>query len=83
VNSKRLIRNSALLRGTQDEEIGFITSGMDAHWANVSRGGAYYSLEVFNRSGGPNRLLIGPINGGAPVTGASSPDASLIGWMTM
>jgi len=55
---------------------------MDAQWANASRDGAYYSLEVFNRSGGSNRLLVGSINGGTPETIASSPDANLIGWTT-
>jgi hypothetical protein len=81
----RLIGNSSLLSGTETEDIGFITTfnwGMDAYWANASRDGAYYSLEVFNRSGDSNRLLVGSINGGAPETIASSPDANLIGWTT-
>ncbi len=67
----RLISNTVLLSGTANEEIGFISSftwAMDLPWANASRDGTYYSLEVYNRSGGPNRLLIGPMNGGAPVT---------------
>lgn len=82
----KLISNSAILSGTGNEEIGFVTTfnwGMDAYWANASRDGAYYSLEMFNRSGGSNRLLVSSINGGAPETIASSPDATLIGWTTM
>jgi len=82
----RLISNSALLSGTESEDIGFITTfnwGMDAYWANTSRDGTYYSLEVFNRSGGPNSLIVGSLNGEAPETIASSPDANLTGWTTI
>ena len=82
----KLISNSALLSGTGNEEIGFVTTfnwGMDAYWANASRDGSYYSLEVFDRSGGSNRLLVSSLNGGAPDTIASSPDATLIGWTRM
>ncbi len=47
---------------------------------NASGDGAYYSLEVFNRSGGSNRPMVGLIDGGAPETIASGLDANLVGW---
>ncbi|HXX78469.1 MAG TPA: hypothetical protein VEI53_08270, partial [Ktedonobacteraceae bacterium] len=58
----KLISNSAILSGRANKEIGFVTTfnwGMDAYWANASRDGTHYSLEVFDRSGGPNNLIVG------------------------
>ncbi len=61
---------------------------MDQPWANASRDGAYYSMAVnfhdYNGTlNGPNRILVGSMNGGAPVTIASSYDATPVGWTTM
>lgn len=74
-----LLSDAAIIKDPAHERIGFAG-------ANVSRDGAFYSLEVFFEGGtadGPNRLLIGSMSGGAPVTFASSPGAWLVGWTTM
>ena len=54
-------------------------------WSNVSRDGTFYSITVINTNG-PNRLLFGAMNGGAPVTFASGKgekDFYVVGWTTM
>ena len=54
-------------------------------WSNVSRDGTFYSITVINPNG-PNRLLFGAMNGGAPVTFASGngeKDFYVVGWTTM
>ena len=58
---------------------------MDQPWANASRDGAYYSMAVIYSGtvNGPNRILVGSMNGGAPVTVASGVNASPVGWTTM
>jgi hypothetical protein len=51
-------------------------------WSNVSRDGTFYSITVINTNG-PNRLLFGAMNGGAPVTFASGKgekDFYVVGW---
>jgi hypothetical protein len=83
----RLISESTLISDAANEEIGFTTGipwAMAHSWPDVSRDGAYYSLQVFNHANGPNKLLIGAMNGGAPVTIASGPMQMLVaGWATM
>jgi len=58
---------------------------MDQPWANASRDGAYYSMAVIYSGtvNGPNRILVGSMNGGTPVTVASGVNASPVGWTTM
>jgi len=54
-------------------------------WSNVSRDSTFYSIMVINTNG-PNRLLFGAMNGGAPVTFASGngeKDFYVVGWTTM
>ncbi len=83
----RLLSDAAIIKDPAHERIGFVSflSAMERPGANVSRDGAFYSLEVFfeDETDGPNRLLIGSMNGGAPVTFASSLGALLVGWTTM
>jgi len=55
-------------------------------WSNVSRDGTFYSITVINPNG-PNRLLLGAMNGGAPVTFASGKEENVefyvVGWTAM
>ncbi len=53
-------------------------------WANGSRDGSMYSLEVDNQQS--NSLLFGSLSGGPPITIASLPDSTrlaIAGWTTM
>jgi eukaryotic-like serine/threonine-protein kinase len=53
-------------------------------WANGSRDGSMYSLEVDNQQS--NSLLIGSVSGGSPITIASisaGTRLSIVGWTTM
>ncbi len=83
----RLISDAATISDAANEEIGFthgIPWAMAHPWSDVSGDGAYYSIQVFNHANGPNRLLIGSMNGGAPVTVASGSMEVLVGgWTTM
>ena len=82
-----LSSEAAIIKDPANEEIDFAGQfgwNMDQPWANASRDGAYYSVQVNNHEGnGSSRLLIGLINGGAPVTFASGPVEALVGWTTM
>jgi hypothetical protein len=71
----RLISESAYIKDPAHEMVGFangLSSRMDQPWANASRDGALYSIVVFvtDNSGmisGPDRTMVGSMNGGAPV----------------
>jgi eukaryotic-like serine/threonine-protein kinase len=82
-----LSSDAAILKDAANEEINFMGLfgwNMDQPWANASRDGAYYSIQVNNRAGnGSVRLLIGSMNGGVPVTIASGTVVGPVGWTTM
>jgi len=83
----RLSSEADIIKDAVNEGVGFAWPfgwNMDQPWANASRDGAYYSIQVYNYKGnGSARLLIGSMNGGAPVTFASGPVEALVGWTTM
>ena len=73
-----------LISVVTNEEIRF-NSFNQYPWSNVSRDDTFYSITVINPNG-PNRLLFGAMNGGAPVTFASGngeKDFYVVGWTTM
>ncbi len=82
-----LSSETAIIKDAANEEMsfaGFFGWNMDQPWTNTSRDGTYYSIQVQNHEGnGSVRLLIGSMNGGAPVTVASGVNASPVGWTTM
>ena len=82
-----LSSETAIIKDAANEEMNFAGLfgwNMDQPWANTSRDNAYYSIQVQNHEGnGSVRLLIGSMNGGAPVTIASGPVEAPIGWTTM
>jgi hypothetical protein len=82
-----LSSEAAIIKDAANEEVNFTGLfgwNMDQPWANASRDGAYYSIQVQNHAGnGSVKLLIGSMNGGAPVTVASGVNASPVGWTTM
>ena len=82
-----LSSEAAIIKDPVNEEMtfaGLFGWNMDQPWANASRDGAYYSIQVYNHAGnGSVRLLVGSMNGGAPVTVASGPVEAPVGWTTM
>jgi len=82
----RLSSDAAILKDAANEDM-FFTGPfgwtMDQPWANASRDGAYYSIQVYNYGNGPSRLLIGSMKGGVPVTCASGPQEAPVGWTMM
>jgi len=87
----RLNSEAAIIKDPAFEEMSFAGAfgwNMDQPWANASRDGTYYSMAVNFHDitlslNGLNRILVGSINGGAPVTIASGHDATPVGWTTM
>jgi hypothetical protein len=83
----RLNNEADIIKDAANEEMNFAGLfgwTMDQPWANASRDGAYYSIQVQNHEGnGSSRLLIGSMNGGAPMTVASGPVEAPVGWTTM
>jgi eukaryotic-like serine/threonine-protein kinase len=84
----RLNNEAAIIKDPAHEAMNFTGPfgwTMDQPWANASRDGAYYSMAVIYSGtvNGPNRILVGSMNGGAPVTVASGVNASPVGWTTM
>jgi len=82
----RLSSEAAIIKDAVNEDMLFtgpFVWTMDQPWANTSRDGAYYSIQVYNYGNGPSRLLIGSMNGGAPVTIVSGPVEAPVGWTTM
>ena len=85
----KLTSAAAIIKDPANEEINFVGHfgwNIDLPWSNVSRDGAYYSIQVHSRAdNGLDRLLIGSMNGGTPVAIASGPvnGESPIGWTTM
>jgi eukaryotic-like serine/threonine-protein kinase len=82
-----LSSEAAIIKDAANEEVNFIGLfgwNMDQPWANASRDGAYYFMQVNNHAGnGSSRLLIGSMNGGVPVTIVSGPVEAPVGWTTM
>jgi eukaryotic-like serine/threonine-protein kinase len=82
-----LSSEAAIIKDAANEEMNFTGLfgwTMDQPWANASRDDAYYSVQVYNHAGnGSVRLLIGSMNGGAPVTFASGPVEAPVGWTMM
>ncbi len=84
----RLISEAAIIKDRAQEEMSFTYGLMEQPWANASRDGTYYSMAVTIHDitlslNGLNRILVGSMNGGAPVTIASGHDATPVGWTTM
>ncbi|MGZ3626414.1 MAG: TolB family protein [Ktedonobacteraceae bacterium] len=87
----RLNNEAAIIKDPAYEEMGFTGKfgwNIDQPWANASRDSAYYSMAVTFHDitlslNGLNRILIGSMDGGAPVTIASGHDATPVGWTTM
>jgi len=83
----KLTSAAAIIKDPANEEINFAGNfgwNTDLPWSNVSRDGAYYTIQVNSRADNAlTRLLIGSMNGGTPVTIASGPVETPIGWTTM
>jgi hypothetical protein len=87
----RLNSEATIIKDPAHEQMNFTGLfgwNMDQPWANASRDGAYYSMSVTFHDytgtlNGPNRILVGSMNGGAPVTIASGVNATPVGWTTM
>ncbi len=81
----RLISETAIIKDVAYQGLGFVGLfgwTMDQPWANASRDGTFYSIAVLDHLV-PIRLLIGSMNGGAPVTIVSGSMVAPVGWTTM
>ena len=87
IGRTKLTSAATIIKDPTNEEINFAGHfgwNIDIPWANVSRDGAYYSIQVHSRANNAlERILIGSMNGGTPVTIASGPAEAPVGWSTM